>query len=467
MTDHLPAVLKAIDQNRAAALERLFEVLRFPSISTDPAYNQSCRATAEWCVSTLTDIGFDAGLRETIGRPMVVAHDGPRNVPGVPHVLFYGHYDVQPPEPLELWTTPPFEPRLAFEPGNGEVIIARGAGDNKGHFSTFLEALRAWKQVAGQLPIGVTVLLEGEEESDSESLPGFLAQYGQEIACDVAFICDVVQWDKDTPAITVRLRGIVDLEVIVTGPNRDLHSGQFGGPAQNAIRALVQVLSGLHDENGRVTIPDFYDDIVPPASEQRKHWEALNFDTKAFLGDIGLTVAAGEKGYSALEQLWVRPTCEFNGITGGYQGVGVKTVIPSKASAKITCRLVPGQDPVKVLESLRTFIRSRLPADCKVEFRGGTEAHSAFSMDDRSPYLEAAAEALQDEWGRPAVLMGAGGSVPIVSSLKRELGMDCLPIGFGLDDDRIHSPNEKFNIQSFLKGARSWVRIIDRLSRPL
>ncbi|WP_413990779.1 dipeptidase [Labrys okinawensis] len=464
MTGRLSAVLEAIDNNKDAALKRLFEVLRFPSVSTDPAYKESCRATAEWCVASIRDMGFEAGLRETKGHPMVVAHDGNRD--GRPHILFYGHYDVQPPDPLELWTTPPFEPRLDHEPGNGSVIIARGAGDNKGHFSTFLEALRAWKET-GELPVAVTVLLEGEEESGSESLPEFLAQYGAELACDVAFICDVVQWDKDTPAITSRLRGIVGLEVFLTGPSRDLHSGQFGGPALNPIQALVHVLAGLHDIDGHITVPGFYDGILPLTAEQKKQWEDLKFDAGAFLADIGLTTVAGEKGFSALEQLWARPTCEINGITGGYQGVGSKSIIPSRASAKISCRLVPGQDPERILAALQEFIEQRIPADCKVEF-GITEGkHRAFTIDPQSPYLRATAEALEDEWGRPAALMGAGGSVPIVSSLKNSLGINCLPVGFGLDDDRIHSPNEKFNLTSFHKGARSWARIIDRLSRPV
>lgn len=464
MTGHLPAVLKALDTSQDAALKRLFEVLRIPSISTDPAYKDSCRATAEWCVNTLREIGFEAGLRETIGHPMVVAHDGPRDAAGKPHVLFYGHYDVQPPDPLELWTSPPFEPRLGLEPRNGDVVLARGAEDSKGQFSTFLEAFRAWKQVAGELPIRVTVLLEGEEECGSQSLSGFLAQHGHEITCDLALICDTVQWDKDTPGITLSMRGIVGGEVIVTGPNRDLHSGQYGGPALNPIRTLVQILAGMHDSDGRVTVPGFYDGILNSA-ERRGQLEALGFDAVGFLADIGLSQSAGEKGYSALEQLWLRPTCEFNGITGGYQGTGNKTVIPSRASAKLTCRLVPGQNPRRILASIEEFIRSRTPSDCSVEFRTNDEGHIAFAFDPNTPHIAATAEALEEEWGRPAVLMGAGGSVPIVAAFNQALGMECVLVGFGLDDSRIHSPNEKYNLRSFYKGARSWARIIDRLAQ--
>ncbi|MBW5434037.1 dipeptidase [Bradyrhizobium canariense] len=465
MTDYLPAVLKALDDSREPALKRLFEVLRIPSISTDPSYKDSCRATAEWCVNTLREIGFDAGLRESVGHPIVVAHDGPRSAAGKPHVLFYGHYDVQPPDPLDLWVSSPFEPRLAVEPGNGEVVVARGAEDSKGQFSTFLESFRAWKRVAGELPFRVTVVIEGEEECGAHSLSRFLAEHGEEITCDLALICDTVQWDKDTPGITLSMRGIVGAEVVLTGPNRDLHSGQFGGAALNPIRALVHILAGLHDGDGRVTVPGFYDGIPTLSTERRRQLESLGFDAAAFLSDIGLSRPAGEKGYSALEQLWVRPTCEFNGVTGGYQGVGVKTVIPSKASAKLTCRLVPGQDPQQILDSLEKFIRGRAPKDCSIEFRADDGGYPAFAFDPESPHVAAAAKALEEEWGRPAALMGAGGSVPIVASFNQKLGMDCLLIGFGLDDSRIHSPNEKYNLTSFYKGARSWARIIDHLAR--
>lgn len=465
MTDYLPAVLEALDTSRDSAIKRLFEVLRIPSISTDPAYKGSCRAAAQWCVNTLREIGFDAGLRETSGNPVVVAHDSPCNVGGKPHVLFYGHYDVQPPDPLNLWVCPPFEPRLTVEPRNGEVVVARGAEDSKGQFSTFLEAFRAWKQIAGELPIPVTVVLEGEEECGAQNLPRFLAEHGEEITCDLALICDTAQWDKDTPGITLSMRGIVGAEVVLTGANRDLHSGQYGGAALNPIQGLARILAALHDSDGRVTVPGFYDDIPPLRAERRRQLEALGFDAAAFLSDIGLSRPAGEPAYSALEQIWLRPTCEFNGITGGYQGVGVKTVIPSKASAKLTCRLVSGQDPHRILLSLEEFVRSRAPKDCSVEFRVDDDGCPAFGFDPQSPYLDAAAKALEEEWGRPPVLMGSGGSIPIVSSFNQKLGMDCLLIGFGLDDSRIHSPNEKYNLTSFYKGARSWARIIDRLAR--
>ncbi|SDE94159.1 M20/M25/M40 family metallo-hydrolase [Limimaricola pyoseonensis] len=455
----LDPVLSHIDANIESAVERLLRLLRIPSISTDSAYRDECRAAADWLVEDLKEIGFvDAARRDTPGHPMVTGTMGE----GARHLLFYGHYDVQPADPLELWDSPPFEPALEDTPA-GKVIRGRGASDDKGQLMTFLEACRAWVAVHGALPARVSILFEGEEESGSPSLVPFLRAHADELRADLALICDTGLFDRDTPAITTMLRGLVGEEVIITGPDRDLHSGAYGGPAANPIKVLSRIIASLHDEDGRVTLPGFYDGVPEISDEMRAQWEGLGFDAEGFLGAVGLSRPAGEADRGPLEMLWARPTCEVNGIAGGYAGAGFKTVLPSKASAKISFRLVGRQDPLAIRDAFRARVREMLPEDCKVEFHEhGAAPASVMATDD--PAFETARQALSAEWPRPAAFVGAGGSIPIAGYFKTELGMDSMLIGFGNDDDLIHSPNEKYDLRSFHKGIRSWARVLAALS---
>jgi acetylornithine deacetylase/succinyl-diaminopimelate desuccinylase-like protein len=459
----LSSVLDRLRGEEPSALERLFRLLAIPSVSTDPVFRESCVEAAEWCAGTLHEIGFEARVEPTLGKPMVVGHwRGAPSPRPRPRVLFYGHYDVQPPDPLDEWAAPPFEPRLAEDPRHGTVIVARGASDDKGQLMTFIEAARAWLEVQGELPVDVSVLIEGEEESGSPSLAPFLAAHGEELRADIALVCDTGQWDAETPAITAFLRGLAFSEITISGPSRDLHSGLYGGPALNPLRVLSEILAALHDDDGRIAIDGFYDGVRDPSSAQLAAWRGLGFDERGFLGAVGLSEAAGERGLGVLEQLWSRPTVEINGIVGGYGGPGTKTVIPARATAKLSFRLVPGQDPTRILAGLHRFVESRLPADARASFahEGGSPA---IGFDTGAPVFQAAAGALAAEWDKPPAIIGCGASIPIVESFRSRLGMDTLLIGFALDDDRIHAPNEKYNLTSFNKGARSWARILAAL----
>ena len=458
----ISSVLDRLDRDFDNSLDRLFDLLRIKSISTDPAFAADCRAAAEWLVADLKTIGFDASVRTTPGHPMVVAHhDGPADAP---HLLFYGHYDVQPVDPLDLWDDDPFDPKLKeIEPGR-KVITGRGSSDDKGQLMLFVEACRAWKAEHGALPCRITLLFEGEEESGSPSLKPFLEANAQELKADVALVCDTDMWDPETPSICTSLRGLVGEEVVVKAANRDLHSGMYGGPAANPIRILAKILADIHDDTGRVTIPGFYEGVDEVPSQVLKSWEALGQNAESFLAPIGLSIPAGERGRSVLEMVWARPTAEFNGISGGYEGKGFKTVIAAQASAKVSFRLVQKQDPKKVRAAFRQFASERLPADCHIEFHphGGSPA---IQLAYDSPFLTRARNALTEEWAKPAVTVGSGGSIPVVGDFQTYLGMESLLVGFALSDDRIHSPNEKYDLKSFRKGQRSWARILDALTK--
>ncbi len=461
------AVLARIDADLPQALERLLALMRIRSISTDPAFAPEVRRGADFMRAELAEIGFDTRIVESTvagGHPFVVGHhDGP---PGAPHVLFYGHYDVQPVDPLELWTSDPFAPAVETRPDGARLIRGRGASDDKAQLKTFVEACRAWKAETGGLPCRVTIFFEGEEESGSRSMPAFLRDHGAELTADCALICDTSMWNASTPAITLSLRGMAAGQVTIRAAARDLHSGLYGSAARNPLQVLVRVLDELRDRDGRVTLPGFYDGVPETPAAVRASWETLGFTDAGFLGPVGLSEPAGERGRSTLEQTWARPTAEINGVWGGYTGEGFKTVIPAEASAKVSFRLVGTQDPVAVWESFKAHVRERLPADCTAEF-WDKQGSPALSLPPENPALQAVARALTREWGRPAALIGGGGSIPIAGDLHRQLGMDVVLAGFALDDDQIHSPNEKYELTSFHKGARSWARALGELAAAL
>ncbi|MDO5657151.1 MAG: M20/M25/M40 family metallo-hydrolase [Paracoccus sp. (in: a-proteobacteria)] len=458
MTNMLDQVLDELDRGLPDALERLKEFLRIPSISTDPAYNSEVRRAAEWLRDELKGLGFEVAIHDTPGHPMVVAHSPKGDGRSL---LFYGHYDVQPVDPLELWDNPPFEPAIE-DTASGAVIRGRGASDDKGQLMTFVEAFRAWKAVHGSLPSNLTLLFEGEEESGSPSLVPFLTQNADLLRADLAMICDTDMYSDGRPAITTQLRGMVTAEVILRGADRDLHSGMFGGLAANPIQILCNALAALKDETGRVTLEGFYDGVEDLPPDMARDWDALGFDAADYLGRVGLAHPIGEAGRRPLEMVWNRPTAEINGITGGYTGEGFKTVLPAEARAKVSFRLTGRQDPARVEAAFKDHMRRFVPEDCSIAFRT-FGADRASVMDVSNPAFGLARGALGAEWGREAAFTGSGGSIPIAGHFKELLGMDSMLIGFARDDDRIHSPNEKYNVESFAKGARSWARIIAAL----
>ena len=457
----LDAVLAQVDAGLEQSLERLYALLRIKSISTDPAYAAECQRAADWIVGELNGLGFDAAARVTPGHPVVVAH-GPEQ-PGA-HVLFYAHYDVQPVDPIELWHSDPFEPVLKTDAHGRKIIVARGASDDKGQMMTFIEACRAWKAATGALPVRISLMLEGEEESGGKNLPPFMEANKAELAAaDIALVCDTDMWDRRTPSITTMLRGLVAEEVEITCADKDLHSGMFGNAARNPNQVLAEIIASLRAPDGSVTLPGFYDDVAEISPELKAQWAGLGFDQAKFLGEAGLSIPAGEQNRSVLEMLWARPTCEINGMIGGYTGDGFKTVIPAKASAKISFRLVSGMQPDKIRAAFRKHVEALVPADCSVRFtaHGGSPA---ITVPSDGVHLRQALEGLSGEWGKQAVITGSGGSIPVAGDFKRILGLDTLLIGFAHVDDQIHSPNEKYDLESFHRGIRSWARVLASLA---
>lgn len=466
------SVLDLLKADESAAVKRLIDWLRIPSVGTDPKHKADTRRAAEWCAAHLRESGFAAELRETgkpsgSGHPIVWATANP-GAAG-PHVLFYGHYDVQPADPLELWESPPFEPVVIPRQGEvGERIVARGACDDKGQVMTFLEAVSAWKQAAGKVAGGVrfTVLIEGEEESGSVNLDRYLREHAEELkACDFCLISDTGMLGRGMPAITYGVRGLVYTEVKLHGADQDLHSGLWGGRAPNPNNDLCRILSQLWDADGRVTIPGFYDAVRPLGPDERAAWKRLDFDPADALRKIGLPPEAdrGEAGFTAMEREWARPTAEINGICGGYTGPGAKTVIPAMASAKVSFRLVADQDPDTIRDAFFDFCRRRTPPGCRWEFLDHSGGNPATVSTD-SVYLTAARDAIKKATGADAALIKSGGSIPVAGQLKAICGLETIFMGFGLDDDRVHSPNEKFELECYRMGARSHALFIEALA---
>ena len=434
-----------LNLNRDAAVAELQGLLRIPSVSADSAFKPHMAAAAEFVVNKLTSSGLSAEIVPTAGHPIVYGEW--TQAEGAPTVLVYGHYDVQPPDPVEKWTTPPFEPDIR----DGR-IWARGATDDKGQVWTHVLSVAAWLQVRGSLPVNVKFVIEGEEEVGSNNLETFLRDNREKLACDVAVISDTAQYGPGIPAITYGLRGILACEVTLTGPNRDLHSGVFGGAVANPVNELCRLVSLLHDDKRRVAVPGFYDDVKPLTDEERSQFAALPFDEAAWLGDLGVAASVGETGYTATERRWARPTCDVNGMFGGYTGEGPKTIVPSTATAKITCRLVPDQDPHQLTEALRQFLESNLSPGVTMEF---STAHGGNpSMADlNSPYMSAAKAAIEQAFGTAPVLIREGGSIPVVASLAEILGVETLLLGWGQNSDNLHSPDEHFSIEDFHRGT--------------
>jgi acetylornithine deacetylase/succinyl-diaminopimelate desuccinylase-like protein len=446
----MEAVIEYLKKNQPRFVAELCEFLRFPSVSAQPQHKKDLIACAEWLANHCKKIGLTAQVCPTDGHPIVVAKTMKRNDGrgGTPHFMVYGHYDVQPPEPLDLWKSPPFEPRI-----EGRSIFARGSTDNKGQHFAHLKAVEAYLKTGTPLPCDLTFVIEGEEEVGSKHLAQFLKSNRAELDCNAVVVSDTGMPDKKHPALTYALRGIIAFEITLRGPSRDLHSGIFGGAVDNPAMALSQLLAKLRDKNGRVAIPHFYDDVVPLSNYERKEFKRLPTTDFELQKLLGVKKLFGERGFTPTEQRSARPTFEINGLTSGYQGEGSKTIVPAWSRAKITCRLVPNQNPARIRKAVCDFLKKICPPSVRMEIEAGHGAE-AYLVSPTSAQAQAALRALRAAFNREPVLMREGGSIPIVNEFKRVLGADTLLLGLGLPEDNAHSPNEKFDLDCFENGQR-------------
>ena len=459
---HAPKGLDAyLEQHKTRFEQELCELLRIPSVSAVGAHKADVRKAAEWLADQFRNLRLTVELVETPGHPIVYAESPP--VDGAPTVLVYGHYDVQPPDPLSEWITPPFEPT----PRDGN-LFARGATDDKGQMFTHVKSVEAWMATEGKLPLQLKFVIEGEEEVGSANLDAFIEQNTGRLACECVAISDTCQFGPGQPAITYGLRGIAYYELRLTGPRQDLHSGTFGGGVANPANALCAMLSAIIDEEGKIQVPGFYEDVVPLSPRERSELEKLPFDEGEFMRQIGVTALAGERGYTTLERRWARPTFDVCGLAAGYQGEGAKTVLPSTAVGKFSFRLVPNQDPAKISAALESMLRQRCPPGIEMEL---IDFHGApgivIPLD--SPYVAAAKRAIEAGFGRRPVFMREGGSIPVVSTFHDLLGVDTLLLGWGQNDDNMHSPNEKFSLADFHRGIRASAHLwyeLGQLEKP-
>jgi acetylornithine deacetylase/succinyl-diaminopimelate desuccinylase-like protein len=457
---NLEDVLHDIDLNLDGAVAKLLELITIPSISSDASYSVDIARAATWLKHELDAIGLATEVVATTGHPVVLARSPAIDDTKRPRVLFYGHYDVQPVGDLGQWRHAPFEPTVVME-GGVHRFYGRGASDSKSQLWTVIEALRVWKTAHGEFPAEIIVLLEGEEECGSPSLPEFIEQYRNELECDVAFICDAEMWSSSQPAITTQLKGLVHERVTIFGPNPDLHSGLYGAAAVNPIRVLSSVLAGLHDKKGKVPVGGFYEGVDDIPMDVRAQWTKLE-DDPSLVGGVDLTGGVTEEGYSALEAMWGRPTIDINGITGGHQGPGGRSVLPGSATTRLSFRLVAGQEPETIRKRFRAHVAAQLPQGCRVEF-DGSGGSSAVVLSQDSRFLTASSRGLEEEWGMAPVLRGTGGAIPLVEQFSRVLGAECVVIGFILPEDAIHAPDECYDTERVRKGVRSWVRIFEKI----